>query len=369
MGTECSTMEVMELEMSMVRKQFWTDKRVLVTGCSGFKGSWLSIWLCDLGADVYGIALEPESNPSLFNLTRLRERIKFTELDVRNSKALTQCVDEIRPQIVFHLAAQPIVRLSYKNPVQTFTTNLIGTLNLYEAIRFTDSVKTVINVTTDKVYKNYEWEWGYRENEALGGYDPYSASKACSEILTESYRRSFFNQEGVNIATARAGNVIGGGDWSDDRLIPDVLRSLENRGQVLIRNPNSIRPWQHVLESLSGYLILAQNLHQNKVDFSGAWNFGPDESDAKPVKDVVERICQEWGAEACWNIQPGNHPHEANYLKLDISKSRAKLKWKPKWNLNKAVALTVSWQKKFLLGADSYQLCLNQLNEYVNETS
>ena len=304
---------------------FFQNKKVLVTGHTGFKGSWLCILLNELGADVYGYALMPPTNPSLYNEAQIDKIVNSTIGDIRDFDLLTTTIKRIKPEIVFHMAAQPLVRYSYQNPRETYEVNVMGTVNLLEAIRLTGGVKAVVNITTDKCYENKEWHWGYRENEPMGGYDPYSNSKGCSELVTSAYRSSFFNsndfgKHGVALASARAGNVIGGGDWAEDRLIPDFIRSISKGEKVKIRSPYAIRPWQHVLEPLSGYLLLSKKLYEEGINFTGAWNFGPDDNDAKNVEYVVQTFCSYWGKEAEYELDTDHQPHEAHYLKLDCSK-------------------------------------------------
>lgn len=342
---------------------FWRGKRVLVTGHTGFKGSWLALWLVQLGAKVSGYALAPPTLPSLFELAQIGELVDSHLGDVRDGETLSRITDTARPEIVFHLAAQPLVRESYKEPVATYATNVMGTVNLLEAVRRCDTVLAVVVVTTDKCYDNREWCWGYRENEPLGGYDPYSSSKACAELVTAAYRSSFF-QAGGALASARAGNVIGGGDWAADRLVPDCLRALLAQAPVRIRNPHAIRPWQHVLEPLAGYLLLARRLYEAGSDFAEAWNFGPAEEDARPVDWIVKRLCALWGENAGWQLDPGEHPHEASYLKLDCAKARTRLGWRPQWDLETALAAIVAWTRAYRDGADLREATLAQIEDY-----
>lgn len=354
----------------MIDTGFWYRKKVFLTGHTGFKGSWLSIWLSAMGANVTGFALEAPTQPSLFNSAKVDKILANSYIsDIRNLESLTKAILESKPDIIIHMAAQPLVRESYINPVETFSTNVMGTVNLLEAARKSSSVKAVLNVTTDKCYENKEWIWGYRENEPLGGYDPYSSSKACSELVTSSYRNSFYNgndynKHGVAIASARAGNVIGGGDWAVDRLVPDCLRALVAGEVIRVRNPNSIRPWQHVLEPLSGYITLIQKMWGNGAVFSDSWNFGPSHEDAKPVGWIVDQLCRLWGENSGYIIDTGEHPHEANYLKLDISKANQKLNWYPNWNLNIALEKIVEWGRAFQSNNDMQEICLKQIGEF-----
>ena len=353
----------------MIDKNFWEKKKVFITGHTGFKGSWLSLWLHSLGAIVTGYALTPPTIPSLFELCKIDNLITSIIGDVRNGELLNRAMLEASPEIVIHMAAQSIVRDSYKDPVETYSTNVMGTVNLFEAVRRCKGVKAVINVTTDKCYENREWYWGYRENEPMGGYDPYSNSKACSELVTSSYRNSFFNSKdydahGVGIASARSGNVIGGGDWAPDRLVPDCVRSILKGEKIIIRNPQAIRPWQHVLEPLWGYLILAQRLYEKGPKYADAWNFGPDDQDARTVEWVVSRMCVKWVENAAYVVDAGNHPHEAHYLKLDCSKAKSELQWYPKWNLEQAIDKVIEWVQAYREGKDVNRICQRQIEEY-----
>jgi CDP-glucose 4,6-dehydratase len=348
-----------------VTSDFWRDKRVLLTGHTGFKGAWMSLWLHSMGAKVQGFALAPPTSPSLFVEAKVGDLIQSNLGDIRDFAAISKVVKDFKPEVVFHMAAQPLVRQSYDEPIETYAINVMGTAHLLESIRSIDTVRAVVNVTTDKCYENREWVWGYREDEAMGGYDPYSSSKACSELVTAAYRQSFLDKAGIAVATARAGNVIGGGDWAKDRLVPDILRAFENKQPVSIRNPNSIRPWQHVLEPLSGYLLLAQKLCTEPKAFSEAWNFGPQDDDAKPVGWIVEAMANKWGKEASWSIDEGDHPHEAHYLKLDISKARQRLGWSPRWSLDQALDHTVEWHMAWLKGSDMRLQCFKQIENYL----
>lgn len=357
----------------MTDAQFWKGKSVLLTGHTGFKGSWLCLWLSRMGAQITGYALDPPTDPSLFELARVDELVDSRIADVRDAECLAQTMADVQPEIVLHMAAQPLVRDSYRIPVETYAVNVMGTVHLLEAVRSCPGVRAVVNVTTDKCYENREWVWGYRENEPMGGYDPYSSSKGCSELVTAAYRQSFFNpqqhaQHGAAIATARAGNVIGGGDWAGDRLIPDIIRAILAGDPVRIRNPHAIRPWQHVLEPLSGYLALAQKLYEDGAHYAEGWNFGPAEGDAWPVERIVQRLCRQWGAGAGYEIDEGDHPHEAHYLKLDCSKARSGLGWHPRWRLEKALDSIVEWTQRYRSGEDLQKVCLEQIAEYTEHT-
>lgn len=350
--------------------KFYKEKNVFITGHTGFKGSWLSIWLNHLGADVTGFSNAINTDQDNFVLSNVSDKIVDVRGDIRNPKQISDALQAAQPEIVFHLAAQPLVRDSYENPGTTYMTNVIGTLNLLEAIRSCDSVRSVVIVTTDKCYKNNEWVWGYRENDELGGYDPYSSSKACCEMLVDSYRKSFFsldvNQNDIcktGIATARAGNVIGGGDWSKDRIIPDCMRSLMAGKPIQIRNPHATRPWQHVLEPLGGYLILAMKLFNNPKEYSEAFNFGPQSESIVEARHVINKMTGYIGEIHCENLADKNSVHEANLLNLDISKATNKLGWHPIWNIDEAINKTADWYKNFK-HANVYDMCINQINEY-----
>jgi len=333
----------------MIDPLFWNKKRVFLTGNTGFKGSWMSQWLLSMGAVVTGFALKPPTQPSLFVKLGLSDSLSWTEGDVRNAEAVSKAMKLAKPEIVIHMAAQALVRESYLDPVGTYATNVMGSVHVLDAIRQIGGIRAVVNVTTDKCYENQEWPWGYRENEPMGGYDPYSNSKGCAELVTLAYRRSFFNPAGygkdhqVAVASARAGNVIGGGDYAKDRLIPDIIRSLQQNEKVKIRSPHAIRPWQHVLEPLSGYLLLAQKLYNDGIKFAEAWNFGPRDDDARPVEWIVRELCKLWAHSKGYEIDANPQPHEATYLKLDISKARSHLGWHPRWDLSEALERIVDW--------------------------
>ncbi len=358
------------MEDMVVDSLFWKNKKVLVTGHTGFKGGWLSLWLQKMGAQVVGVSLEPPTIPSFYKQASVSEGMESLRADIRELEVIKNIFNKYKPEIVFHLAAQPLVRYSYDEPVETYQTNVMGTLNILESIRHIDSVRSAIMITTDKCYENKEWEWGYRENEPMGGFDPYSSSKGCAELLIASYRNSYFPDNNIGqhktaIASVRAGNVIGGGDWADDRLIPDIVRAIQQNRAVQIRNPNSVRPWQHVLEPLAGYLSLAEQLYQNGDQYTGAWNFGPKEEDAKPVQWIVEKMTECWG-DGKWSVDDGVHPHEANYLKLDCSKARSRLSWHPRWSLGNALEKIIEWHKGEMQGENLHLLTLNQIENYLN---
>lgn len=346
---------------------FWHDKRVFLTGHTGFKGSWLGLWLHHLGAMVHGYALPPDTQPNLFTRAGIARRLTDTRGDIRDYGTLSSVLENFQPDIVIHMAAQALVRPSYDDPVQTYSTNVMGTVHLLEAVRKIDCVRAVVNVTSDKCYENQEWDWGYRENDPLGGRDPYSNSKGCAELVTHAFRQSFYEQRGIGLATARAGNVIGGGDWSADRLLPDILRSLEKGRPPLIRSPGAIRPWQHVLEPLSGYLCLAQKLYEEGAAFSQAWNFGPLDEGARNVRWITEKLMALWGEDIDWSCDAVTGPHEANVLKLDISKSVQHLQWQPRWQLDQALAKTVEWHRAWVSGANACDLVMSQIESYTSE--
>lgn len=344
---------------------FYKNKKVFLTGHTGFKGTWLSRILILAGAEVTGYSLEPPTEPSLFEQSKTSTQLKSIIGDIRDGEKLKNAMKETKPDIVLHLAAQPIVRTSYKDPVGTYESNVMGTVNILEAVRACDSVKSFVNITTDKVYFNREWAWGYRENEELCGFDPYSNSKSCSELVTYSYRNSFFvNTKYLSISTARSGNVIGGGDYATDRIIPDCIRAVEGGKEIILRNPNSTRPYQHVLECLCGYLTLAQAQYENKA-FEGSYNFGPDDESCVTTGELATLFCDSWGEGATWkNVSEANAPHEANFLKLDCSKSKSVLGWKPHWGIKTAVEKIVEWEKNIRAGTPAAEITDSQIKEY-----
>ena len=346
--------------------RFYKGKKVFVTGHTGFKGSWLSYWLLLMGAEVTGYSIGIPSNPSLFELLGIQKEMHHILGDVRDLSYLQSKIREEKPDICFHLAAQPLVRQSYEDPMETFTTNAFGTLNLLESIRLTECVKTVVMITSDKCYENKEWDRGYVESDCLGGYDPYSSSKACAEILIQAYRRSYFTKEGIGCASARAGNVIGGGDWSQDRLIVDCVRSLSSQQELIIRYPKATRPWQHVLEPLWGYLTLGKLLDESPSQFNEAWNFGPYERQSVTVEEMVQEIIKHWGS-GSYRIDAGQIPHEAGKLQLDIQKSVSRLNWHPRWEAEKAIEETVNWYKTYYQNParDVKDLCEKQIKNYL----
>ncbi len=355
---------------TFVDSSFWKGKLVFLTGHTGFKGGWLSLWLSFMGAKVTGYALAPNTNPNFFEVAKVADDLEQSHIaDIRDLEKLQKAIADAKPEIVIHMAAQPLVRYSYINPVETYATNVMGTVHVLESIRHVDSVRAAVIVTTDKCYENKEWVWGYRENEPMGGYDPYSNSKGCAELVTSAYRQSYFSPEKyskhqVAIASARAGNVIGGGDWSEDRLIPDAIKAFEANETLLIRNPLATRPWQHVLEPLSGYLKLAQALYEKGPTFTSGWNFGPRDQDNRSVEEVINILISDWGYSARWQEEYQEQPHEAALLKLDISKAQSKLGWNPKWNLEVAIHKTVQWQKLLYEKENMQKVSLAQIEEY-----
>lgn len=352
-----------------MNSEFWAGKRVFLTGHTGFKGSWLSLWLQSLGAELTGFSLAPPTQPSLFEMARVGDGMHSIIGDIRDLAGLREAMVEAKPEIVIHMAAQPLVRYSYENPVETYATNVMGTVHLFEAVRATPSVKAVVNITTDKCYENREWAWGYRENEPMGGYDPYSNSKGCAELVTSAYRSSYFNpldysKHGVALASVRAGNVIGGGDWAQDRLIPDIISAFSEGRPVVIRSPHAIRPWQHVLEPLRGYLMLAERLYSDGVAYAEGWNFGPNEADVKSVEWIAGTLAEQWGNDANWTLDQSTHPHEATYLKLDISKARSRLGWQPALTLSQSLQMIVDWYRDYKNKADMRYAVLEQISTY-----
>ncbi len=348
---------------------FWRDKTVFLTGHTGFKGAWLSLWLQQMGAKVVGYALPPPTNPALFDVARVGAGMQSIVGDIRDLAILTQALHRAAPDVVIHMAAQSLVRLSYEAPVETYATNVMGTVHLLEAVRGCASVRAVLCITSDKCYENKEWVWGYRENEPMGGYDPYSNSKGCSELVAAAYRSSFFNsadyaRHRVGVATCRAGNVIGGGDWARDRLVPDLMQGFIDRTQPVIRNPLAVRPWQHVLEPLSGYLCLAERLFEHGDTVAEGWNFGPDEANTQPVHVLADKLAQGWGDNAAWALDQGAHPHEARSLRLDCTKARVQLRWRPVWSLDITLSNILAWYRAFVAGGDMREICLQQIESY-----
>jgi CDP-glucose 4,6-dehydratase len=357
------------LEGLDLNSNFWSGKRVFLTGHTGFKGSWLSLWLQHMGAEVTGYALAPPTKPNMYEMAKVEMGMVSVLGDVRDKTNLVSALSRAEPEFVIHMAAQPLVRRSYSDPVETYSTNVMGTVHLLEAVRGCQSVRSVVNVTTDKCYENKEWIWPYRENETLSGYDPYSSSKACSELVTAAYRSSYFNSSNFNdhqvaIATARAGNVIGGGDWATDRLVPDTLAAFSRGEPVVIRNPHAIRPWQHVLEPLRGYLMLAEKLYTHGSEYAEAFNFGPGGADTKPVEWIVNLLAEKWGEPVSWNVDQGPHPHEASLLQLDVSKAAHRLDWRPVVGLSQALEMTIDWARAHHKGADLKTETITQINQY-----
>jgi CDP-glucose 4,6-dehydratase len=354
------------MEALVMNRAFWRGKRVLVTGHTGFKGNWLVVWLRHLGAEVAGLALPPATTPNLFELVQDTNDPHSAFADIRDLEAVKSAFQKFRPEIVLHMAAQAIVRASYQDPVGTYATNVMGTVHVLEAARGA-GVRVLVNVTSDKCYDNQEWVWGYRETDRLGGKDPYSNSKACAELVMAAYRNSFFSgADQIGLASARAGNVIGGGDWAQDRLIPDIVAAIRGGQAVPVRNPDAVRPWQHVLEPLSGYLLLAERLWDDPIAFSNEWNFGPDPDSVRPVRWLVDRIACHWDVPAKWTAQRGQHPHEARLLALDSSKARAQLGWWPRWSLDRAAAAVVEWYKAFDRGDPVKPIMVDQITAFMN---
>jgi CDP-glucose 4,6-dehydratase len=351
---------------SMIEQAFWQGKRVFLTGHTGFKGSWLSLWLSSLGAEVKGYALNPPTSPSLFNEAKVGTFIDSQIGDIRDQSVLHESMIAFNPDILFHMAAQPLVRYSYDEPIETYEINVIGTAKVLEVARNCPNLKSIVNITTDKCYENDERIQGYKEGDPMGGYDPYSSSKGCVELVTSAYRRSFLQDQGVGLASVRAGKVIGGGDWADDRLIPDILRSFEKNESVVIRNPKATRPWQHVLEPLSGYLVLAQKLYNDQDKYAEGWNFGPHKSDVKPVDWILDEMISKW-PNASWELDQNSNPHEAGFLQLDISKAESKLGWKPVWGLSHTLKKIIDWQKAWLNQENMQIVCLSEIQEYMKD--
>jgi len=350
---------------------FWKDKKVLLTGHTGFKGSWLSLWLQSMGTHITGYALAPPTKPSLFEVANVENGMLSIKGDVCDLTHLKSVVNEHKPEIVIHMAAKSLVRYSYNNPVETYSTNVLGTVNLLEAVRHSNCVRVVIIVTSDKCYKNNEWHWGYRENEPMGGYDPYSSSKGCAELVVDAYRNSYFplfnyDEHGVALSSVRAGNVIGGGDWAEDRLIADIINACMEKRPVMIRNAQATRPWQHVLDPLNGYLTLCEQSWNKGKELAGAWNFGPNDDDAKPVSWIVEALTNRWGEGASWESDKGNHPHEAGYLKLDCSKAKNILGWKPKMNISMSLESIVQWYRHFLNHKDMRDVTQSEITKFLS---
>jgi CDP-glucose 4,6-dehydratase len=351
---------------------FWRSRRVLVTGHTGFKGGWLSLWLQALGANVSGFALPPPPSPTFFDACSVANAMTSTFGDLRDAEAVLAAARAAQPEIILHLAAQALVRQAYSDPVETYATNVMGTVHLLEAVRRLPNVRAVVVVTSDKCYENREWAWGYRENEPMGGFDPYASSKGCVELVAAAYRNSFFAAEryaehGVAIATARAGNVVGGGDWATDRLVPDCLRALDARTPLKLRFPDAVRPWQHVLDPLAGYLVLAERLHRDGALYGEAWNFGPVEDDARPVRWVVEELARACGSPIAWEAETARQPHEANSLRLDCSKARSRLGWRARWPLEVALEKIGAWHNAFKHGENMREVTLGQIGQYEGE--
>ena len=363
------------MEALAVSGDFWAGRRVFITGHSGFKGGWLSLWLQRLGAQVTGYALPPPEGPNLFGSAKVADGMTSVIGDIRDYRSLRDALFNARPEVVFHMAAQPLVRYSYANPIETYSVNVMGTAHLLEAVRETEGVRSVVNITSDKCYENREWVWGYRESDPVGGHDPYSSSKGCAELVTSAYRNSYFSagmngQPQTGLASVRAGNVIGGGDWSTDRLLPDIVRAFADGRPVVIRNPAAVRPWQHVLDPLAGYMDLAERLFADGQEFGEAWNFGPDDSDVRPVKWVAEMAAKCWGGGAGTQIDVvASGPHEAHLLKLDSSKSRARLGWRPVWGIDQAIQRTIDWYKAAKRQEDMHRFSLDQIGAHESATS
>ncbi len=354
----------MENMVKLPNSEFWKNKKVFLTGHTGFKGGWLSLWLQKMGVELCGYSLLPVTEKNLFDIANVKKNMRSIIHDIRDLAHLQKAMEAFKPDIVIHMAAQPLVLHSYQHPIETYMVNVMGSAHVLEAARHIDSVRAVVNVTTDKCYQNNDWCWGYRENEPLGGYDPYSSSKACVELLTSAYRNSFYQSALKGLASARAGNVIGGGDWSPNRLVPDILRSCELNKAVILRYPNAIRPWQHVMEPLSGYLLLAESLYDSPNQFSQAWNFGPDHQDEKPVSWIVDKIYDYQESKLKWKTEDHENLHEANHLSLDSTKAKTLLGWKPRWHLDEALRAVVDWHQAWLNQQDMQACTIKQINTY-----
>ncbi|MEL0083996.1 MAG: CDP-glucose 4,6-dehydratase [Gammaproteobacteria bacterium] len=353
------------MENLVIDPDFWRTRSVLLTGHTGFKGGWLSLWLSELGASVSGYSLAPVE-PSFYSTTDIQRTLSHQTLgDIRDRKLLMEVMQSISPEIVIHMAAQSLVGSGYHAPVDTFDTNVMGTVNLLEAVRSTPSVRSVLIVTSDKCYENENYRLAHKEGDPMGGYDPYSASKGCAELVSAAYRRSFLQLSGVSLATARAGNVIGGGDWAQGRIVPDAIRAFTNQQPLSVRNPHAVRPWQHVLEPLAGYLLLCQSQIQRPDQFSEEWNFGPDEQDTRPVSILADKLIEEWTAPASWVCDSSLHPHESDYLMLDSTKSNSQLNWSPVWNFEESIKKTVAWYRASISNTDMQAFSLNQIHEYL----
>jgi CDP-glucose 4,6-dehydratase len=349
----------------MLDLEFYKGKKILITGHTGFKGSWLCKILSNAGAKVVGYATNPPTEPNLFHLSKIDEKVNSIIGDIRDLEKMLKVFQAEQPEIVFHLAAQPIVRDSYQSPVYTYETNVMGTVNILECVRLTHSVKSFLNITTDKVYQNKEWEWGYRETDTLDGFDPYSNSKSCSELVTHGYKGSFFADDEVAISTARAGNVIGGGDFANDRIIPDCIRAAMKKQNIIVRNPSSIRPYQHVLEPLAVYLTIAQKQYENKK-YIGYYNVGPDDKDCVTTGELVDIFCNKWGEGMSWINQSAGGPHEANFLKLDCSKIKKTFSWKPRWDIDMAIEKVIEWTKIYIQDGNISDCMNKQINEFLS---
>jgi CDP-glucose 4,6-dehydratase len=349
----------------MIDPQFWHGKRVFLTGHTGFKGSWLSLWLAHLGSSIKGYALEPVTSPSLFELAQVKNLVESHIGDIRDQDSLHKAMVDFNPDILIHMAAQPLVRYSYNKPIETYEVNVIGTAKVLEVARSCSNLKAIINITTDKCYENNGLDKSYKETDPMGGHDPYSSSKGCAELVASSYRRSYFSDLGVGLASVRAGNVIGGGDWAEDRLIPDILKSFQKKESVKIRNPKATRPWQHVLEPLSGYLVLVQKLYNN-TDYSQAWNFGPNPEDVKPVEWILGKMTSNWPG-AKWELVKDSSPYEAAFLKLDIHKSKSNLDWQPSWNLEATLQKIISWHLAWINNENMQSFCVKEINDYMRD--